>query len=53
MRKHTRFRQEHTLVIVGLIFVAAGLLTGFLILTVIGLIFLITYFVYHNRQRKS
>jgi membrane-bound ClpP family serine protease len=53
MGRRTRFRQEHTLVIVGLIFVAAGLLTGFLILTVIGLIFLIAYFVYHNRQPRN
>jgi hypothetical protein len=53
MGRRTRFRREHTLVMVGLIFVAAGLLTGFLILTVIGLIFLITYFVYHNRQGRS
>lgn len=50
MSRKQRFRQEHTLIIAGLIFVGAGLLTGFIILTIVGLIFLITYFVYSNRQ---
>jgi type III secretory pathway component EscV len=52
MSRKSKFRQAHTLIITGLIFVAAGLLAGFPILTIVGLIFLITYFVYQNRQGR-